>query len=260
MLSVRIPQQSSIMTVMTRAVLKASKGLLRDFAELEKLQVSIKSNKTFVTSADIHASKVLKDELLHARPKYSFLSEEHELLVGEDCDHRWIVDPLDGTVNYMHGLPHWAISVALEEKGEVVAAVTYAPVINEMYWTEKGRGAYLNDQKIRVSSKRSLPEILVSFGNLAESKLPPIARLPLSVRKLGAMTLDMAYLAAGRLDLLYSSPNSNPWDIAAGALLIREAGGVLADSSARSVTSYDKIEMMANIDLLDVVRKYQNAN
>ena len=239
MLSVRIPQQSSIMTVMTRAVLKASKGLLRDFAELEKLQVSIKSNKTFVTSADIHASKVLKDELLHARPKYSFLSEEHELLVGEDCDHRWIVDPLDGTVNYMHGLPHWAISVALEEKG---------------------RGAYLNDQKIRVSSKRSLPEILVSFGNLAESKLPPIARLPLSVRKLGAMTLDMAYLAAGRLDLLYSSPNSNPWDIAAGALLIREAGGVLADSSARSVTSYDKIEMMANIDLLDVVRKYQNAN
>ena len=245
-----------------RAALDAGKSIMDIYMNPDAdFEIETKADNSPLTLAD-KASNRLIVSALSVTP-FPILSEEEKEIPFEERKKwttLWIVDPLDGTVNYMHGLPHWAISVALEEKGEVVAAVTYAPVINEMYWTEKGRGAYLNDQKIRVSSKRSLPEILVSFGNLAESKLPPIARLPLSVRKLGAMTLDMAYLAAGRLDLLYSSPNSNPWDIAAGALLIREAGGVLADSSARSVTSYDKIEMMANIDLLDVVRKYQNAN
>lgn len=254
MITTKLPNQSSIMTVLTRSVIKASKGLLRDFAELENLQVSVKSNKTFVTSADLHANKVLQAELSRARPAYSIISEESEKVVGEDPSYCWIIDPLDGTVNYMHGLPHWAISVAVEKDGEIVAAVTYDPIANEMFWAEKGCGAYVNDQKIRVSGRRGLNDALVSFGNLPSVKYPKVAATFSTVRRMGSMTLDMAYLAAGRIDVLYATEDSNIWDIAAGALLIKEAGGMLADEKGNSVDNYRGVRIMSNINLMSLAK------
>jgi myo-inositol-1(or 4)-monophosphatase len=249
MISVKLPTQSSVITVMTKAVIKASKGLLRDFSELEYLQVSVKDNKDFVTGADLKADKILKDELLYARPSYSFLSEESEEIVGDDSACRWIVDPLDGTINYMHGFPHWAISVALEKNDEVVAAVTYDPLKNEMFWAEKGSGAYLNDKKIRVSGRRLMAEALISFGS-ADSMPFKNASVFSKIRKTGSTTLDMAYLAAGRFDVLYSGSDSNKWDIAAGMLLIKEAGGVFADKNGRLTKNYRDVAIMTNVNLL----------
>lgn len=251
MISVKLPNQSSVVTVMTKAVVKASKGLLRDFSELENLQVSVKSNKTFVTSADFRADKLLKQDLLHARPTYSLLTEESGTIAGDDPEYKWVVDPLDGTVNYMHGNPHWAISVALKKKEEVVAAVTYDPVKNEMFWAEKGCGAYLNDRKIRVSQKSKLDDVLISCG----SSFAISGVLAQSVRRSGSMTLDMAYLAAGRTDILYTSQNSNEWDVSAGMLLIREAGGVLMDKDGEPTNDFKKLAMMTNINLCATATK-----
>lgn len=251
MISVKLPNQSSVMRIMQKAAIKASKGLLRDFSEVEQLQVSVKSNNTFVSNADIRADSVLREALLHARPTYSVISEEASEIVGEESSFRWIIDPLDGTSNYVHGFPHWAISIALEQDNQVVAAVTYDPVKNEMFWAEKGYGAYVNDRKIRVSSRRNLQQALVSFGTL--EKLPRIAKLSPSVRHCGSMSLDMAYVACGRLDLLYIAPNGNPWDIAAGSLLVKEAGGILADANYQPVDHYSKLEVMGNINLLKTI-------
>ncbi|MDR1333722.1 MAG: inositol monophosphatase [Holosporaceae bacterium] len=252
MISVKLPTQSSVITVMTKAVIKASKGLLRDFAELEHLQVSVKNNTDFVTSADLKADKILKEELLRARPSYSFLSEESEEIVGEDSTCTWIVDPLDGTINYMHGFPHWAISVALEKNGEIVAAVTYDPIKNEMFWAEKGCGAYLNEKKIRVSGRRSIHEALIAFGSTDVEM--PLRNNMLSgkVRRTGSTTLNMAYLAAGRFDILYLGSDSNKWDVAAGMLLIREAGGILANKKGTPTDNYKDISVITNINLLSV--------
>lgn len=248
MISVKLPKQSSIMSIMQKAAIRASRGLLRDFAELEHLQVSVKSNNSFVSNADMRADKILKEELLHARPEYSLLSEESELIVGSDPSYKWLIDPLDGTSNYIHGFPHWAISIALEKDNQVIAAVTYDPVKNEMFWAEKGYGAYVNDRKIRVSSRKDVSQVLASFGTL--STLPKIARICPALRRCGSMSLDMAYLACGRLDLLYIAPNSNPWDVSGGSLLIKEAGGILADHNYRPIDNYKNLEIMGNIDLL----------
>lgn len=245
MISVKLPNQSSIITVMTKAVVKASKGLLRDFNELENLQVSVKRNETFVTSADLRADKLLRKELSFARPSFSMVTEESGEVVGEDPTYKWVIDPLDGTFNYMHGFPHWAISVALKKNEEVIAAVTYDPVKNEMFWAEKGCGAYLNDRKIRVSNRNRLGDLLISLGNLPGAP----KSLTQSTRKSGSMTLDMAYLAAGRLDVLYSTPNSNEWDIAAGMLFVKEAGGVLLDKNGKPIRSEKDLAIMTNIGL-----------
>jgi myo-inositol-1(or 4)-monophosphatase len=235
---------------MTNAAVKASRGLLRDFSELENLQVSMKSNKNFVTNADLKSDKILKEELLRARPTYSLLSEETSEIVGEDPSHRWIIDPLDGTVNYMHGFPHWAISIALEKNEEIVAAVTYDPVKNEMFLAEKGSGAFLNNRKIRVSGRRDLSGLLITFGTLDSDILPRVFSLAPSIRKTGSMTLNMAYLAAGRTDVMYSPSNPNKWDMAAGMLLIKEAGGVLANKSGEPTGDYQEIFVMTNVNLL----------
>lgn len=257
MISTKLPRQSSIMTVMTKSAIKASRGLLRDFNELENLQVSVKSNKTFVTGADLNADSLLRKELLFARPNYSILTEESGETKGTNPDYKWIIDPLDGTVNYMHGFPHWAISIALEKQGEIVAAVTYDPLKNEMFWAEKGYGAYLNDRKIRVSGKNKLDDVLVSFC----SHNPTVESLASQrVRKSGCMTLDMAYLAAGRLDIIYGSASPNEWDIAAGSLLIREAGGVLADKSGKPISSYKEAKIMTNLSLLPFAEKFVHQN
>jgi myo-inositol-1(or 4)-monophosphatase len=249
------------MTVITKAVIKASKGLLRDFSELENLQVSRKNNKSFVTSADLKADKILKEELLYARPSYSLLSEESEEIHGSDPSYKWIVDPLDGTMNYMHGFPHWAISVALEKDEEIIAAVTYDPVKNEMFWTEKGYGAYVNDRKIRVSGRRSANELLISVGSFDMENTSQIPSVIGSLRRSGSFTLDMAYLAAGRIDLMLSNlANPNKWDTAAGMLLIKEAGGILADKNGESTNKYSDIAIMCNIDLLpSAIKIFTNA-
>ncbi len=256
MISIKLPTQSSIMTVMTKAVVKASKGLLRDFSELENLQISVKNNKSFVTNADLKADKILKEELLFARPAYSLLSEESEEIIGEEPSYRWIIDPLDGTVNYMHGFPHWAISVALEKNNEIISAITYDPVKNEMFWAEKGCGAYVNDKKIRVSGRRTISDLLVSIGSVTTNNCQYIPSLGTSVRKSGSTTLDMAYLAAGRLDVLFF-PNNNPnkWNTAAGSLLIKEAGGIVADKNGNSTDDHSDISIMCNIDLVSTVTK-----
>lgn len=250
MISVKLPTQSSIMTVMTKAAVRASRGLLRDFTELENLQVSVKSNHTFVTGADLRADKVLRKELSFARPKYSLLSEESQEIIGEDPSYKWIIDPLDGTVNYMHGFPHWAISIALKKDNEVIAAVTYDPVKNEMFWAEKGCGAYLNDRKIRVAKKKQVNDLLISFGS--SSYTCKSKTLVPSVRRTGSTTLDMAYLAAGRIDILYGTENPNEWDVAAGMLLIKEAGGILADIKGKPTSDYKNAAIMTNVDLLQL--------
>ena len=255
----KLPTQSSVMTVMAKAVIKASKGLLRDFSELENLQVSIKPNHSFVTNADLRANQVLKEVLLQARPNYSLISEESEEVVGEDLLYRWIIDPLDGTLNYMHGVPHWAISVALEKESEIIAAITYDPIKDEMFWAEKGCGAYLNDKKIRVSGRRFVSDVLMTIASIKNVSGKVIKSVS-GVRKTGCMTLDMAYLAAGRSDLLFFTDNksNNIWDVAAGMLLIKESGGIVSDNDGRSTSNYSDIAIMCNIDLIpDAKRIYQ---
>lgn len=246
----KLPTQSSVMTVMAKAVVKASKGLLRDFSELENLQVSIKQNKSFVTSADLKANKILKDALLYARPTYSLISEESEEIIGEDPSHKWIIDPLDGTLNYMHGVPHWAISVALEKDDEIIAAITYDPVKDEMFWAEKGCGAYLNDKKIRVSGRRLASDVLLTVASIKHVSGNVVNSVS-GVRKTGCVTLDMAYIAAGRSDLLFlTDKNPNKWDVAAGMLLIKEAGGIVATENGKTTSNSSDVSIMCNINLM----------
>lgn len=253
MLTSKLPNQSSIMTVITRAALKASKKLIRDFAELEHLQVSVKSNKTFVTNADLMADKVLKEELLYARPDYSVISEESEEIVGKNSSLVWIIDPLDGTTNYMHGLPHWAVSIALEKDNEIVSAVTYDPIKNEMFWAEKGCSAHVNDKKIRVSGRKSVADLLIAVNSF-DINVPSYMRTTnASMRCSGSATLDMAYLAAGRTDILFNlHEHTNKWDTAAGMLLIKEAGGVCFTRDGKPTDSYLEVAIMCNIDLIDI--------
>ena len=229
--------RSPVINVMTTAALKAARGLVRDFGEVEQLQVSIKGPGEFVSTADLKAERTLRNELSRARPGYGLLFEEGGEIAGTDTRHRWIVDPLDGTTNFLHGIPHFAISIALERDGEVIAGVVYEPTRDEMYWAEKGTGAYLNDRRLRVSARRQLSEALVGTGlPFRERGDQPVylgtlaAVLPATsgVRRFGAAALDLAYVAAGRLDGFWEFGLS-PWDIAAGMLLVREAGGFVTD-------------------------------
>src|SRR3954471_22761651 len=227
---------------MANAALKASRGLIRDFGEVEQLQVSLKGPADFVSTADLRAERTLRNELSKARPGYGLLFEEGGETEGTDPHHRWIVDPLDGTTNFLHGIPHFAISIALERDGEIIAGVVYEPTRDEMYWAEKGAGAYLNDRRLRVSSRRQLAEAVVGTGlPFRDGADQPVylgtltAVLPATsgVRRFGAAALDLAYVAAGRLDGFWEFGLS-PWDIAAGSLLITEAGGLVGDLEGNS--------------------------
>ena len=229
--------RSAIINVMAAAALKAARGLIRDFGEVEQLQVSIKGPSDFVSSADLRAEKVLRTELGKARPGYAFLMEESGSEAGRDSQHRWIVDPLDGTTNFLHGIPHFAISIALEQGGEIVAGIVYEPLRDEMFWAEKGAGAYLNDRRLRVSARRQLAEAVIGtgipFAGRGDHKtylatLGSVMAVTSGVRRQGAAALDLAYVAAGRFDGFWEFGLS-PWDIAAGILLIREAGGYVTD-------------------------------
>ncbi|TCS33850.1 myo-inositol-1(or 4)-monophosphatase [Acetobacter aceti NBRC 14818] len=235
---------SPVMTVMQAAAEKAAKRLLRDFNEVEQLQVSIKGPGDFVSQADLRAERTLKEELERTRPGYAFLMEESGESGGDNWTWRWVVDPLDGTTNFLHGIPHWAISIGLQRRLpdgsiELVAAVVYNPAAGEMFWAEKGVGAYLNDRRIRVSARREMLESLFATG-IPFAKVSPKRRLPFArvmgtlmpqvagIRRFGAAALDLAWVAAGRYEG-YWEFGIKPWDCAAGALLVREAGGHCTD-------------------------------
>ncbi len=226
-------QASANVNLMIKAARKAARNLLRDFGEVENLQVSSKGPGDFVSRADTKAEETIRGELTEARPNYGWLGEESAEVSGADPTRRWIVDPLDGTTNFLHGLPHWAISIALEHKREIVAAVIYDPVKDEMFVAEKGAGAYLNDRRLRVSGRRDLIEMIfatgIPFGGRADlpRTLRQIARLTpqtAGIRRFGSAALDLAYVAAGRYDGFWEE-GLHPWDMAAGLLLVREAGG-----------------------------------
>ena len=228
-------QGSANLNVMIKAARKAGRSLLKDFGEVENLQVSMKGAGDFVTRADIAAEKILKSELTSARPNYGWAAEEGGEEPGTDPTRRWIVDPLDGTTNFLHGLPHWAISIALEHKGEVVAGVIYDPVKDEAFFAEKGTGAWLNDTRLRVSGRSKMIEAIFAtglpFGGRADlpETLQDLARLLpacAGVRRWGSAALDMAYVAAGRYDGFWER-RLNAWDLAAGVIILREAGGLV---------------------------------
>ena len=233
--------QSPAMNVMRAAVEKAGRALRRDFGEIENLQVSKKGPGDFVTNADLKAEKILFEELSQARPGYGFLMEEKGAIEGSDTTHRWIIDPLDGTTNFMHGIPHFAISVALERDGTLVAGIVYNPITDEMFFAERGQGAYGPSGRLRVAGRDKLADAVLACGaphgeragrdefiDEMQSLLPNIAGL----RRFGAAALDLAYVAAGRFDGFWERGLA-PWDMAAGIVLVRESGGLVSDLTNR---------------------------
>ncbi|MEM5520146.1 inositol monophosphatase family protein [Sulfitobacter sp. AS59] len=226
---------SANLNIMIKAARRAGRGLVKDFREVENLQVSRKGAGDFVSRADIQAEKIIKEELMGARPTYGWLAEEGGEDEGQDPTRRWIVDPLDGTTNFLHGLPHWAISIALEHKGQIVAGVVFDPAKDEMFFAEKGAGAWMNDMRLRVSGRHRMIESIFATGLpfAGRSDLPDTLRelgrmLPVcaGVRRWGSASLDLAYVAAGRFDG-YWERRLNSWDLAAGMLIVREAGGMV---------------------------------
>jgi myo-inositol-1(or 4)-monophosphatase len=229
---------SALLKVMIDAARKAARGLTRDFGELAQLQVSRKGPADYVSAADIKAEQVLFDALTTARPGYGFLGEERGMIEGSDKTHTWIADPLDGTTNFLHAIPHFAVTVALERDRQIVAAVTYNPITNELFWAEKGKGCFLNDTRLRVAARRELVETVLATGipfmgrpghATFLKELHQIAQRVSGVRRFGSAALDLAYVAAGRFDG-YWERGLGKWDMAAGLLFITEAGGVVSDA------------------------------
>lgn len=227
-----MPAQSPIIAIMVRAAEKASRNLLRDFNEVEQLQVSRKGPGDFVTAADKRAEEIIFGELQKTKPDWSFMMEEGGKVKGNDPDHVWIIDPLDGTHNFMHGVPHWSISIALERKGEIIAGVVYDCAKDEMFTAEKGGGAWLRNRRLRVSGRNSLESCMINYGQpkpnddaraLFYKELQAVQKVAM-VRRFASAALDMAYVAAGRIDA-YWERGINPWDVAAGYLIVKEAGG-----------------------------------
>jgi myo-inositol-1(or 4)-monophosphatase len=233
--------RSALLNVMVGAALKAGRTLARDFGEVENLQVSVKGPANFVSAADRRAEKIVVEELQKARPAFGFLTEETGEIPGRDKKHRWLVDPLDGTTNFLHGIPIFSVSIALERDGEVIAGVVYNPVMNEMYAGEKGSGAFLNDRRLRVAARKELADAVIATGipHLGRPahdqflrELGTLMRQVAGVRRCGSAALDLAWVAAGRFDGFWEHTLS-PWDIAAGMLLVREAGGIVTDAEGR---------------------------
>ena len=229
------------LNIMIKASEKASKILIRDFGEVEKLQVSVKGPSDFVSSADTKAEKIIIEELSKARKNFSIISEESGSISKKDKNNVWIIDPIDGTTNFLHGIPHFAISIALKTKGEIVSGLIFDPIKNEMFYAEKDNGAFFNNQRIRVSNKSEINNCLFATGG--KNKNEP----DLTIRKSGSAALDMAYVASGRYDG-YFQYNLNLWDIAAGIILIKEAGGILNKIDLSSNKKIKIIASSANIN------------
>jgi myo-inositol-1(or 4)-monophosphatase len=243
--------RSPLINVMEAAARKAARGLLRDFGEVEHLQVSKKGPSDFVSAADHRVEGVLLRELKKARPAFGFLFEEQGARVGMDRSNTWVIDPLDGTTNFLHSIPHFAISIGLVRDGVPFAGVIYNPVVEEMYWAEAGSGAWLNERRLRVSARRNMEEAVFATGfpykgrptlGLAMRQVEPVLRECAGVRRFGAASLDLAYVAAGRYDGFWEL-DLKPWDIAAGIVLVREAGGYVSEI-------YEKGDVMATGNIL----------
>ena len=249
--------QTALLKVMSDAARKAARGLNRDFGELTELQVSKKGAADFVSAADLKAEQTIFEMLQKARPGYSFLGEERGLIEGTDKTHTWIIDPLDGTTNFLHAIPHFAINIALQREGMVVAAVTYNPVTNELFWAEKGKGCFVNDKRLRVAARQKLDESVLATGipflghgqhATFLKELHQISQRVAGVRRFGAAALDLAFVAAGRFDG-YWERDLKPWDLAAGMLLVSEAGGkVTTIDGADDVLSAGSV-CAANLEL-----------
>jgi myo-inositol-1(or 4)-monophosphatase len=228
---------SAVINVMIKAAHRAGRSLKRDLGEVEQLQVSLKGPANFVTAADRRAEELLYEELSKARPAYGFLGEEGGMREGADKSHRWIVDPLDGTTNFLHGIPQFAVSIALEREGVIVAGLTYNPANDELFVAERGKGAFLNNQRIRVAARRRLADAIVGCGlphygrgdlRLSRCEIAAAQQNFAGLRRYGSAALDLAWVAAGRLDA-YWERDLSPWDMAAGIILVREAGGFATD-------------------------------
>lgn len=254
---------SANLNVMMKTARKAGRALLKDFTEVENLQVSTKGPGDFVSRADRQAEETIREDLMHARPSYGFMGEEGREIAGEDPTRRWIVDPLDGTTNFLHGLPHWAVSIALEHKGAIVAGVVYDPVKDEMFYAEKGTGAWMNESRIRVSARHRLIESVFATGlpfagraDLPQT-LQDLARLLpacAGVRRFGAASLDLAYVAAGRYDGFWER-RLHAWDMAAGLIIAREAGAIVESLSKDGDIIADGEVICANEPVFDAFAK-----
>ena len=223
---------SSNLNIMIKAVEKASKSVVRDFGEVEKLQVSKKGPNDFVTKTDKHVEKILIEELSKMKKNYSIISEEVGKINKKDKENIWIIDPIDGTTNFLHGIPHFAISIALQTNGAIVSGLIFDPIKDEMYYSEKNKGAFLNNQRLRVSKKNSLDECLFSSNHEG------VKFSSLNMRYSGCSSLDLAYVASGRLDGYFQN-KINLWDVAAGALMVEEAGGIVNDINKFDANNID---------------------
>lgn len=232
-----MPAHSSLITIMEKAARKAAPRLRRDFGEVEALQVSRKGPADFVSAADHRAEQTIREVLTQARPDWGYVMEEVGEKKGENPRFRWIVDPLDGTTNFLHGVPHFAISIAVEDNGEIVAGLIYQPLTDESFWAEKGKGAWLHDRRLRVSARRDLSDALIATGipYMGHGDLPEFQKIfnavapeVSGIRRFGSAALDLAWVAAGRYDGFWES-GLKIWDVAAGTLLVREAGGFISD-------------------------------
>ena len=236
---------SANLNIMIKASEKASKILIRDFGEVEKLQVSKKGPADFVTNSDLKVEKIIIEELKKARPNYSFISEENGVENNKDTNNTWIIDPIDGTINFLHGVPHFAISIALRSKDEIVSGLIFDPIKNETFFAEKNNGAFFNNHRIRVSKKNQMGDCLFATGGQIDNKID------FPYRKTGSAALDMAYVACGRYDG-YFQQNLNLWDIAAGIILIKESGGIINEIN---LNNYNNIKVIASS--VDINEKLQ---
>ena len=241
---------SANLNIMIKASEKASKILIRDFGEVEKLQISVKGPSDFVSNADTKAEKIIINELTKAKKNYSILSEECGSIVNSDSENIWIIDPIDGTTNFLHGVPHFAISIALKSNNEIISGLIYDPIKDEMFYAEKDNGAFFNNQRIKVSKKKDLEACLFGTGGKEKTEVDLITR------KSGSAALDMAYVAAGRYDGYFQN-NLNLWDIAAGVIMVKEAGGIINEIN---LSENDNIKIRASSTAINekMLKKLQN--
>ncbi len=262
-----MPHASAVMTIMINAARKAARGLRRDFGEVEALAISKKGAADFVTAADVRAEQTIFEELSKGRPKYGFLMEERGEIEGADNSNRWVVDPLDGTSNFMHGLPQFAVSIGLERDRQPYAGVIYNPATDELYWAEKGEGAFLNDRRLRVSSRGDLESALFATGfpfkgrpgrtqSLKETER--VLEATAGVRRFGAASLDLAFVAAGRFDA-YWERGLGAWDVTAGIVIVREAGGMVSEINGGQKPAYEGSILAANAEIYEKAKALLSA-